>query len=138
MSRKATSVGDMSEEDKAFMVACVDMTGRLGAETFELRWDDNEGIGPVVWFGLAKFRKQSPIQRGVTVEHWEAAAAMHPRPAMFRLLELLMDGGKCKHCGRMSGVTDSVDTMPWNSEVCWYQYDPELNTFRRGCEGDRE
>jgi hypothetical protein len=30
----------------------------------------------------------------------------------------------------------AVDSMPLNESVCWYQWDPEMKTFRRGCEGD--
>ena len=67
---------------------------------------------------------------------WEVAAAANPVRAALRLCEQLVDGGMCTHCNRPAGLEpDSIDAMPLNDLVCWYQYDPELKTFRRGCEG---
>jgi hypothetical protein len=136
MAEKATPSG-LNDADMDYMVACTEFVGRLGAETFELRWSDPEelvGKSPTVWFGIAGFKRPSPIQRNIKIWKWEVAASLQPQQAMYRLLELLVDGGQCTHCKRMTGVSDSLDTMPWNKEVCWYQYDPELKTFRRGCE----
>jgi hypothetical protein len=106
------------------MLAAVDLIGRTGAGSFQLRYSDDEE--PVVWMAVA--------QHG---EHYEAAASTHPVRAVLRLAELLIDGGMCTHCGRPAGLEpDDIDAMPLDALVCWYQYDPELHTFRRGCEGD--
>jgi hypothetical protein len=47
----------------------------------------------------------------------------------------LVDGAMCAHCGKPTGLEPTllVD-MPFPEHICWYQYDPELKTFRRGCE----
>jgi hypothetical protein len=101
--------------------AAVELIGRTGSEGFQLRYCDEEK--PVVWLALAEYG-----------DHWEVAAAMAPGTAIFRLCEQLVDGGKCTHCGRPTGVTFDFDPMPVPESVCWYQWDPELATFRRGCE----
>jgi hypothetical protein len=68
---------------------------------------------------------------------WETAAAMNPVRAILRLCERLIDGSICTHCKRPAGFEpDDITSMPANDFFCWYQYDPELKTFRRGCEGD--
>lgn len=64
----------------------------------------------------------------------EVGAGLDPTTALYRVAETLVDGELCKHCGRPTGVELSPDGMPLDDVVCWYQYDPELATFRRGCE----
>ncbi len=61
-----------------------------------------------------------------------------PLRAALRLLDQLIDGGQCLHCKRPTGVSETFDgAMPLDDLLCWYRYDPELKTFRRGCEGAR-
>lgn len=104
------------------LAAAVTMLGRTGAAACQIRYSDDET--PVVWIAAARWG-----------ERWEAAAAMTPVAAAIRLLEVVIDGGVCKHCERPTAVSDDFTmTMPLNREVCWYQYDPEMKTFRRGCE----
>lgn len=104
-------------------VAAVELIGRTGAAEFQVRYTDDEQ--PVVWICAAKWK-----------DHWEAAGGMTPLQAAIRLLEAVIDGGQCAHCKRPSGVSDDFSqTMPLDALVCWYVYDPELKTFRRGCEG---
>jgi hypothetical protein len=107
--------------DDARFVAAVDLLGRTGAAEFQIRYCDEER--PTLWMAAARWRG-----------HWEAAAALGPLPAVLRLCEQVIDGGQCTHCRRPAGFTDDLDAMPASQLVCWYQYDPELATFRRGCE----
>lgn len=101
--------------------AAFDLIGRTGADNIQFRYCDEEK--PVVWMALAEYH-----------DHWEVAAGITPATAVFRLCEQLVDGGTCTHCHRPTGVTFDFDPMPLPEEICWYQWDPELATFRRGCE----
>lgn len=112
-------------EMEAKLAACVDLARRTGSGTFELRYSDDQE--PVVWMAIGKWGEQ-----------FETAAAMNPLRAAIRLLEIVIDGGICKHCERPSGVSDDwSQAMPLEDHVCWYVYDPETERFRRGCEGDK-
>lgn len=106
-------------------IAGVDLIGRTGAEQFQFRWHDDEA--PTVWLAIA----------GYSGERWETAAACDPVQAVLRLCAQLVDGGQCKHCG-MPTAFDGDDLAPPISPLdkmaCWYQFDPELKTIRRGCE----
>lgn len=105
------------------LTAAFDMVRQTGAKNAGLRYQDDEQ--PVVWIGVASFDG----------DRHEAAAALDPLRAMLRLCERLVDGGQCVHCGRPTGFEpDSLETMPLGDKVCWTQWDPELKTFRRGCE----
>ena len=108
--------------------ACVDMLGRMGATQMRFGYSDPEDGEPVVWYATAHFR----VPGG-----WEAAAAMTPDRAMYRLCERATDGGTCTHCGKPTGIVDDAQAsdMPANALICWYAYDPELVRFRRSCEG---
>ncbi len=109
------------------MTAAVDLIGRTGAESFQLRYSDEEQ--PVIWVAVA----------GYSGSRHEADASLDPVRAVLRLAERLVDGGKCQHCHRHTGLDpDSIDKMPLDAFICWYQFDPELRTFRRGCEGSDE
>jgi hypothetical protein len=115
--------GGMAKEVEERFLAAVAMVQRTGSSQFQLRWSDDEE--PTVWFAVALY----PDGR------WDTAAGRNPWVAVSRLLETVIDGGFCTHCRRPTGLDpDSLDTMPLNDLVCWYQYDPELKTFRRGCE----
>lgn len=104
------------------MGAAVGLIGRTGAENFQLRYQDDEE--PTVWVAVATYKKGA-----------EAAASLDPVRAILRLAEELVDGGMCAHCKKPSGLdADSLEAMPMDDVICWYQYDPELKTFRRGCE----
>lgn len=110
-------------ETEGRIAACVELIGHTGTREFQIRYSDD--VQPVIWMAAGRW------QAG-----WEVAAAFDPLGAVFRLLEHVVDGGECKHCHRTTGVTLHFDAMPLPREVCWYQYDPELQKFRRGCEGD--
>lgn len=112
--------------DQARFDAAVAMVGRTGATNFQIRYSDDEE--PVVWMAVGEWDRGG---RSV----YEVGASIDPMKAMFRLLEHIVDGGQCSHCKRPTGITEDVDDMPLDELVCWYQYDPELKTYRRGCEG---
>ena len=74
--------------------------------------------------------------RGPLVGHAGNAPPRPPRSsAVFRLCDQVIDGGTCTHCNRPTGFTPDLDPMPLDDIVCWYQWDPELSEFRRGCAG---
>jgi hypothetical protein len=52
-------------------------------------------------------------------------AGMTPAQAAMRLLDQVVDGGLCAHCGRPTGVTDQTSDMPLAMLLCWYVFDPE-------------
>jgi hypothetical protein len=110
-------------EGEALLLAAVDLLGRTGASEFQIRYCEEEQ--PVIWMAAAKWDGQ-----------WQAAAAMQPVLAVLRLCDEVIDGGTCQHCQRPTGITADLDAMPLDRLFCWYQYDPELKTFRRGCAGD--
>lgn len=106
-------------EDERFAPA-IAMLGRTGAAEFQVRYCDEEK--PTVWVAAARWGG-----------HWEAAAAMSPVQAVFRLCDEVIDGGTCTHCQRPTGFEPSLDVMPLNALVCWYQFDPSTKAFVRGC-----
>lgn len=110
-------------EDPRFIPA-TEMIGRTGAKSFQIRYSDDEV--PVVWFAVAVYNETQ----------FECAAAPDPIGAVLRLCDQIVDGGMCTHCQRPTGFIADLDPVPLGEVVCWYQWDPELKTFRRGCEGD--
>jgi hypothetical protein len=116
--------GELPPEAEQRLNAGIALIGRTGAQVFQLRYSDDEE--PTIWMAVS--------QHG---DHYETAAAMDPVRAVLRLAEALIDGGTCTHCGRPAGLEpDHSEDMPLDNLFCWYQYDPELKTYRRGCEGD--
>jgi hypothetical protein len=117
-------------------MAGVDMLRRTGAQSFQLRYSDDEE--PVVWVAVAAYSAVNPLT-GKQAEHYECAGALNPTAAIMRLCEQLIDGGTCQHCGRPTIFnTDSQPGDLLNAVGCVYAYDPELKTFRRDCEGDSD
>lgn len=101
--------------------AAVDLLRRTGASEFQIRYcEENK---PIIWMAVVRWKK-----------FWQVAAALTPVEATFRLCDLVMDGGLCNHCGKPTGFSPDLDPLPAADKICWYQYDPELETFRRGCE----
>ena len=113
------SQAELDEDPR--LPAAVALIGRTGAEEFQIRYCEEEE--PVVWLAAARWH-----------DHWEAAGGTNPRQAIFRLCDQLIDGGRCTHCSRPTGFAAEFDDMPLGNTICWYQWDPELETFRRGCE----
>ena len=107
------------ERDARFQAA-VDLIGRTGAAEFQIRYSDDET--PTVWMAIARWG-----------DRWEAAGALGPLSALFRLCDEVLDGGTCQHCKRITGFEPSMERMPLDSVVCWYQWDPSTKSFARGC-----
>jgi hypothetical protein len=108
-------------------IAAVDMIRRTGASEIQIRFQDDEE--PVVWFVVARYERDGEKRSEVD------AAIEHPLPAILRLCERLIDGGKCVHCNRPTSFDTNFGNSFLDDLMCWYSYDPELKTFRRGCEG---
>lgn len=102
-------------------LAAVDLIGRTGAEQFQIRFCEEEK--PVVWIAGGKWG-----------EIWQFGASVNPLSAVFDLCDTAIDGGTCRYCARTTGFSPDHTEMPLDALICWYQYDPELKTFRRGCE----
>jgi hypothetical protein len=122
------SKGPMGEkEDK--LQAALAFIRRTGAHQIQVRYSDDEE--PTIWFVVALFNKRGPT--GVNAV--EVDASVDPLHAALRLCERLADGGICAYCHRPAGFEPKMlNRMPFDNVICWYQYDPELKVFRRGCE----
>ena len=118
-----------SQSSKDKLLAAIEFIRRTGASQVQVRYSDDEQ--PIIWFVVAVYDGKNPAKiTGVEVD-----ASTSPIRAALRLCERLADGGECQHCGRPTGLEpDLLLTMPFNDKICWYQYDPELKKFRRGCE----
>lgn len=116
--------------------ALIHLLRRTGMVTFQIRYQDDEE--PTVWLAVGEWRcdeEGHPTPAG-EVAHHEAAAALSPWNALSRLADQMVDGATCTHCLRPSGVTDDWRaSMPLANVVCWYVFDPELQVYRRSCEG---
>lgn len=129
---------DNPTDDPRF-TAALDMVGRTGASSFQLWWSDDEQ--PVVWIAVATYEVTAANAALLADghEHLRGTAhkigcALDPLNAVFDLCDKAVDGGQCAHCHRPTGFVPDLDEMPASDLVCWYQWDPELLTFRRGCE----
>jgi hypothetical protein len=126
--KKTKAPEDGSHEDPRF-VAAMQQLGRTGMAGFNIGFANDEADGPIVWWAQALYDGRAYGAKGQ-----ESAAGPTPLIAIMRLLELVMDGSTCTHCGRMAAVESEwrVD-LPLRDVVCWYQYDPETQEFHRGC-----
>ncbi len=126
------------DSDDPRWVPAVDLIRRTGAREFQIRYCEEEE--PVVWMALAMhlIRDGRPVPDD-GAETWSVGSGFTPTAAIFSLCDSLMDGGTCQHCGRPTGfIPDNerqVDEELGAPFVCWYRWDPELQTFRRKCEG---
>jgi hypothetical protein len=114
-------------------LAAVKLIERTGSREFQIRYDDDPE--PTVWIALGRW-SLGPDGRPVAKAGrptWECAAAMTPLGAVLRLADQILDGGECTHCGKPTGVTHDPIIMAGGEFVCWYQFDPELAVYRRGC-----
>ena len=126
----------MTEAEDPRFIALVDVIRRSGAADFQIRYDDEQD--PIVWVAVVGYKMHGGQPRSTgKVNRYEAAGAMNPLAACYRLAEIIIDGGLCVHCQRPTGISDDwTETMPLEKHICWYVYDPENKTFRRSCEGD--
>lgn len=106
--------------------AALDLLRRTGMSEFQIRYSDDEK--PVVWLAVGRWGRNGK-------DAHEVACALNPVRAVLRLCEQIVDGGSCTHCNRLTGFeADQVGPLLLDKTFCWYQWDPELKTFRRGCE----
>jgi hypothetical protein len=107
------------------LTAAIDLLGRTGARSFQLRYHDDEK--PVVWLAVAAYERDRR-------ELHETDAALTPLLAVERLLERLVDGGVCIHCGRPTAIETVADPGIVAEELlCWYRYDRRAQTYGRSC-----
>jgi hypothetical protein len=117
-------------------VAAIDLIRRAGAREIQLRYDDVQA--PIVWVATAGFSiiDGKPSARGKINAH-QAGGGLDPLLAIFALCRACLDRqGKCTRCGRSTMFDETFDPQPLESYYCWRQWDPEMKTFRRSCEGD--
>lgn len=111
--------------DQDRVAAVAELVGRTGAKNFEVRFSPSEQPdGQLVWLCIAEYGDG----------RWDAGAGRSPGRAGKRLLEQLINAGQCQFCGRTTGIVHDPPWMPDDAEVCWYQYNPALNTYQRACE----
>lgn len=115
---------DIPSIDPDLLIAAMEMIGRTGAEGIQVRYSDDPE--PVVWMAIAGFKDG----------HYSCSAGITPLQAILKLCDELIDGGICRHCHKPTGVLIDHNAGNMPKVICWYTYDPELKTFRRGCEGE--
>lgn len=126
---------DPNEPGDPRFAAAVEMLGRTGADSFQIRYCEEEE--PVAWIAVAHWPLIDKPDVSVP-EHFEVTAGLTPWRAVFRLCEAVMDGGTCRHCHKPTMVDDKPpdDLLSvFEANVCSYRFDPEMSTFRRSCEG---
>lgn len=114
-------------------LAVVDMVRRTGCAEFQLRYSDDEE--PTVWMAVARYRRGADGRPQSTgeINAFDAGAGADPYMAVCRLLDQVVDGGACVHCGRPTGFSPDPDSLPMGDFVCWYQYDPSTEKIVKGC-----
>lgn len=130
-----TNSPKVSVEDPRY-IAAIDLVRRNGAKEIQLRYDDEQN--PIVWVAVAGFSViDGKIgQRGKINAH-QVGAGLTPLNSVFSLCHACLDRhGFCAHCGRNTMFDEIFEEHPTQNFYCWYQWDPELQTFRRGCEGE--
>lgn len=114
----------MTLEEKANdprYIGAIEMLGRTGMSEYQIRYDDDPE--PVVWIAVATYADG----------RWEAAAGREPLSATLRLCAQVIDGGMCRHCHKGTAFDENFGDEPLSEIICWYSWDPELKTYRRGC-----
>ena len=112
------------------MTAGIDLIQRTGAADCRIGFTDPDDGEPTVWYACCTYPDGNS----------EAAGALDPENAVLRLCERLVDGGQCVHCHKPTVFEENFEDVGFYDLVasdtfCVYGWDPELNTFRRGCEG---
>jgi hypothetical protein len=119
--------------------AAFDVLRRTGAREVSVRFSDDEQ--PVVWLAVAGWYVGAdgvPVATARQARrpslHYEAAAALDPLRAVFRLCDQVVDGGMCAHCHRPAGFNENPGVLPFDEDVCWWTWDPEVKAFVQGCQ----
>lgn len=120
-----------TQEYENKLIAAIELIGHTGSKSVQMRYSDDEA--PTVWMAIAEFDAPHPLFK---LKTYVVTAHLDQLRSVLMLAEKLIDGGTCMHCEKPSGLEpDSLETMPAGQTICWWQYDPELKKFRRGCEG---
>jgi hypothetical protein len=126
----------MSDMDPRALGA-IDMLRRTGALSVQVRFSDDEE--PTLWMACGEWAwldgRPVPATTPGAMRRYEAAGALTVERALLRLCEQVIDGGMCAHCNRPTIFDDGFDETLHAEVFCWTQWDPELRTFRRDCEG---
>ena len=127
---------DSPELDPRF-TAGVKLIERTGARDFRIGHSDPDDGEPIVWYAVATYKRRPGTRAR---NPGEAAGALDGVTAVLRLCEQLIDGGQCMHCHQPTIFDPNPQDTPLDDLLdamgCVYAWDPELLTFRRGCEGD--
>lgn len=119
-------------------VAAIKLIERQGAKEFQIRYDEEQD--PIVWVATAGFAiHNGKIGRSGKVNAHQCGAGLNPLTAIFSLCHNSLDRrGLCLHCHRNTMFDENFEINPdtLTDAYCFYQWDPENSTFRRGCEGD--
>lgn len=131
------SAPQLPPEAADYMTAMIDLIACTGSTDFQLRWSDDET--PAVYMAVARYPKRSAIPsigaagKSLRMKHLaETAAALDPILAIFRLCELLIDGGQCTTCRQPTVMLDSSD-QPIEG-LCGRRYN-RAGGFVRTCDG---
>lgn len=117
-------------------IPAIELLRRNGAKEVQLRYDEEQQ--PLVWVAVAGFSliNGKPAGRG-KLNAWQAGGGLDPLSSLFALCRACLDRkGWCTHCHRNTMFEETIESQPLEDFYCWYQWDPENRTFRRGCEGD--
>lgn len=73
-------------------------------------------------------------QREEAEYHIDCASGFTVGTALKRMVEMLMDGGKCVYCDRPTAFWDQFDDHPEDhGAFCWTFWDADNDKFRRTC-----
>jgi hypothetical protein len=114
-------------------LAAIDVIRRTGAESVQVRYSDDEQ--PVVWMCVVTWRVNRdgvPTKHGAGRGH-DAAAALRPDKAVYRLANQIVDGGTCAHCGKPTAFNEDVAHEPLSDVLCWWTWDPEVGRYVQAC-----
>jgi len=137
------------EEDQTVSVAigaATELVLRTGADSVEIRMSepieehlDVEGHDcPYVFLAVACYAARAartgyPVKPGKQVI--QAGAGQHPLLALHSLLDILIDGGVCKSCGRPTAVLHDPDEEAGLLLLtcCIWRYSPADAAYLRDC-----
>lgn len=121
--------GDIPEFDNKRFLAATELLGRTGADKFRIGYSSEEDGEPVVWYGLCTYPSGAA----------ETAAGMDPVQAVMRLCAQVIDGGRCRHCKRVTAFVDVDEDIAAMDKMgtCVYGWDKTTESYRRTCDGHR-
>lgn len=132
-----SAVDGIPPASQAYLTALVELIAATGSTEFQLRYDDEEE--PVAWIAVAKYPGVSAIPnsggagKALRRKHRaELAGALDPIMAVYRLAELLIDGGQCTTCREPTVLLESSDAPIGG--LCGRRYN-RAGGFVRTCDG---